>query len=115
MDNKELANVKEAVPVPKYANMISGYQGALQVVDDVILKNYVSNLAKLEVVPLEQGILDSNINDNVLFFKINEMVYEKDEFASYKFASVFNSLAATKSAIFIIIDSDGVRTDFYMG
>ena len=115
MDNKELANVKEAVPVPKYANMISGYQGALQVVDDVILKNYVSNLAKLEVVPLDQGILDSNINDNVLFFKINEMVYEKDEFASYKFASVFNSLAATKSAIFIIIDSDGVRTDFYMG
>lgn len=115
MDNKELANVKEAVPVPKYANMISGYQGALQVVDDVILKNYVSNLVKLEVVPLEQGILDSNINDNVLFFKINEMVYEKDEFASYKFASVFNSLAATKSAIFIIIDSDGVRTDFYMG
>lgn len=115
MDNKELANVKETVPVPKYANMISGYQGALQVVDDVILKNYVSNLAKLEVVPLEQRILDSNINDNVLFFKINEMVYEKDEFASYKFASVFNSLAATKSAIFIIIDSNGVRTDFYMG
>lgn len=115
MDNKELANVKETVPVPKYANMISGYQGALQVVDDVILKNYVSDLAKLEVVPLEQRILDSNINDNVLFFKINEMVYEKDEFASYKFASVFNSLAATKSAIFIIIDSNGVRTDFYMG
>lgn len=115
MENKELANAKEVVPVPKYANMISGYQEALQVVDDVILKNYVSNLAKLDVVPLDQEILDSNISDNVLFFKINEMVYEKDEFASYKFASVFNSLAATKSAIFIIIDSDGVRTDFYMG
>lgn len=106
---------EERIPVPQYANMISGYQGALQVVDDVILKNYISNLSKLDVVPLDQGMLDSNIKDNVLFFKINEMVYEKDEFASYKFASVFNSLAATKSAIFVIIDSDGVKTDFYMG
>lgn len=115
MANDELVRGDEAVPAPKYANMISGYQGALQVVDDVILKNYVSNLSKLEVVPLDQDILKSNIKENVLFFKINEMVYEKDEFASYKFASVFNSLAATKSAIFVIIDSDGVRTDFYMG
>lgn len=106
---------EERIPVPKYANIISGYQGALQVVDDVILKNYISNLSKFDVVPLDQGMLDSNIKDNVLFFKINEMVYEKDEFASYKFASVFNSLAATKSAIFVIIDSDGVKTDFYMG
>lgn len=117
MSENELAikEKEERIPVPKYANMISGYQGALQVVDDVILKNYISSLSKLDVVPLDQSALDSNIKDNVLFFKINEMVYEKDEFASYKFASVFNSLAATKSAIFVIIDSDGVKTDFYMG
>lgn len=113
--NEELATKEERVPVPKYANMISGYQGALQIVDDVILKNYVINLSNLDVVPLEQRVLDSNIKENVLFFKINEMVYEKDEFASYKFASVFNSLAATRSAMFIIIDSDGIKTDFYMG
>lgn len=116
MNNKEeLATKEERVPVPQYANMISGYQGALQIVDDVILKNYVSNLSKLDVVPLDQSVLETNIKENVLFFKINEMVYEKDEFASYKFASVFNSLAATKSAIFVIIDSDGIKTDFYMG
>lgn len=115
MSDNELARKDERVSVPKYANMISGYQGALQVVDDVILKSYVSNLTKLDVVPLDQSVLQNNIKENVLFFKINEMVYEKDEFASYKFASVFNSLASTKSAIFVIIDSDGVKTDFYMG
>lgn len=115
MSNNELVTKDERVLVPKYANMISGYQGALQVVDDVILKNYVSNLSQLDVVPLDQSVLESNIKENVLFFKINEMVYEKDEFVSYKFASVFNSLATTKSAIFVIIDSDGVKTDFYMG
>lgn len=115
MSDNELANNNERVHIPQYANMISGYQGALQVVDDVILKNYVSNLSKLDVLPIDQSELERNLKENVLFFKINEMVYEKDEFSSYKFASVFNSLAATKSTIFVIIDSDGVKTDFYMG
>ena len=70
MNNKEeLATKEERVPVPQYANMISGYQGALQIVDDVILKNYVSNLSKLDVVPLDQSVLETNIKENVLFFK----------------------------------------------
>ena len=114
-DKNVLSSEEENVPVPHYDNMIAGYQGALQIVDDIILKNYISNLSKLDVIPLEQSVLDNNIKENVLFFKINEMVYEKDEFASYKFASVFNSLSTTKSAIFVIIDSNGVKTDFYLG
>ena len=100
---------------PQYKEMISGYQGALQVVDDVVLKNYISNLSKMEIVPLSKTVMDSNIRDNVLFFKITEMVYEKEEFATYKFASVFNALSMKDSAVFIVIDSDGSKTDFYMG
>ncbi|MDY5714755.1 MAG: ATP-binding protein [Veillonella caviae] len=111
----DVSTKTEAVPVPKYANVAAGYQAALQVVDDVILKNYITNLSNLEIVPLSQDILDTNIDDNVLFFKITEMVYEKEEFASYKFASVFNTLSSSDTAIFIIIDSDGETTDFYMG
>lgn len=100
---------------PSYAGITDGYQTALQVVDDVILKNYVTELSRLEIVPLSKSVLQSNIRDNVRFFKITEMVYEKDELATYKFASAFNALSMTDSAVFIIIDSDGVKTDFYMG
>ena len=100
---------------PNRASLAAGYQAALRVVDDVVLKNYVSELSHMEVVPLNQGVLRSNIRDNVLFFKITEMVYEKEEFAAYKFASVFNALSMTESAVFIILDSNGVKTDFYMG
>lgn len=100
---------------PSYTNIVDGYQAALKVVDDVILKNYVSELSGMEIVPLSESVLKSNIRDNVRFFKITEMVYEKDELATYKFASVFNALSITDSAVFIIIDSDGIKTDFYMG
>ncbi len=104
-----------AVSVPAYTNIADGYRAALQVVDDVILKNYISELSRLDIVPLSKGVLQSNIRDNVRFFKITEVVYEKDELATYKFASVFHALSMTDSAVFILIDSDGVKTDFYMG
>lgn len=103
------------VPAPSYASIADGYQAALKVVDDIILKNYVSELSHMEIVPLRKNVLQSNIRDNVRFFKITEMVYEKDELAIYKFASVFNALSMTDSAVFIIIDSNGTKTDFYMG
>ena len=64
---------------------------------------------------MSTDFLENNIKNNVLFFKITEMVYEKEEFATYKFASVFNSLATTESAVFVIIDSDGIKGHFYMG
>lgn len=104
-----------SVPAPNYTSITEGYQAALEVVDDVILKKYISELSRMEIVPLSETVLRSNIRDNVLFFKITEMVYEKEEFATYKFASVFNALSMSESAVFIIVDSDGEKTDFYMG
>lgn len=103
------------ISVRSYTSIADGYQTALKVVDDVILKNYISSLSNMEIVPLSKNTLRFNIRDNVRFFKITEMVYEKDELATYKFASVFNALSITDSAVFVIIDSDGIKTDFYMG
>lgn len=115
MSEMQVSNLLEHESVTAYSGIVEQYQSALQVVDDVVLKSYVTRLSDLDVIPLEKSFLERNIRDNVLFFKINEMVYEKDEFASYKFASVFNSLSWMKCAIFVIIDSDGSKTDFYMG
>lgn len=91
------------VPTPSYTNIADGYQAALKVVDDVILKNYVSELSSMEIVPLSKSVLESNIRDNVRFFKITEMVYEKDELATYKFASVFNALTRTGERYIVLL------------
>ncbi len=115
---RELAEIEQentSVSSLSYTSIADGYQAALQVVDDVILKNYISELSNMEIVPLGKSVLQYNLRDNVRFFKITEMVYEKDELATYKFASVFNALSITDSAVFVIIDSDGIKTDFYMG
>lgn len=43
------------------------------------------------------------------------MVYQKDEYSTYKFASVFNALQNFNCGVFVIAHSDGERTDFYLG
>lgn len=106
---------KNLINIPKYNNIEEQFEEALKVVDDIVLKNYLTNLKNLEVLPLSQKEQENNSAENVRLFKINEMVYEKDENSTHKFASVFNSLSTSKCAIFIIIDSNGEKTDFYMG
>lgn len=105
----------QTVGLPKYESLNIRFQEALQIVDDIVLKNYITKLRDFEIIPLSEQELSTNIPENVRFFKINEMVYEKDEYSTHKFASVFNALATTNCAVFIIIDSNGEKTDFYMG
>jgi hypothetical protein len=106
----------ENVPmVPEQTKIMKDFHTALKVIDDIVLKNYLTTLHNLDIVPLEKEVITSNLSDNIRFFKINEMVYERDEYATYKFASVYNALATNNCAVFVIIDSDGRKTDFYMG
>ena len=112
-------------PAPNSEELQAKFVDALQVVDDIVLKNYVTKISNLDVVPLSNDLnvcLDpavkegnTNLAKNVRFFKINQMVYEKDEFSTYKFASVFNALSTLNCSVFVIVDSNGVKSDFYMG
>lgn len=85
---------------------------ASTLVDDIILKNYLSHLNEFEIIPIPD---DLKKIENIRLFKITEMVYQKNEYATYKFASVFNSIQNLDCGVFIFIDSDGKKTDFYMG
>lgn len=102
-----------AIPSPR--ELWAKASPAMRAVDDIILKNYLAGLEKLEVVPLDPQIVRDNLTENVRFFKIVEMVYGKDECATDKFSSVFNALSNVKSTVFILIEGSGESTVFYMG
>ena len=117
MRDNELMDTKDnnSKITPQYSGLQEKFNKAFNLMDDVVLKKYISKLDKMDIIPLDDEVLQNNISSNVRLFKINEMVYQQDEYATYKFASVFNAVAATKSTLFIIIDSNGEKTDFYMG
>jgi|GEM_PF-5269031 len=86
LDDKELEKLNESI------------QNGLKLVDDIVLKNYISSLEELEIIPLDEELKENNI-DRIRLFNITKMVYKKDEASSYKFASIF-SVCARKSPVF---------------
>ena len=113
MYDDKLQTIAKNNYIPEQKSIQENFNNAIKIVDDVLLKNYLTKLEDLEVVPFSSE--NEDLFDTIRFFKITEMIYEKDEYSTYKFASVYNSLISMKCAIFIIIDSDGEKTDFYMG
>ena len=100
------------INVVSYTELEKQLAEASLLVDDIVLKNYLAKLSDLEIVPLPAEM--KQIGD-IRLFKITEMVYQKEEYSTYKFASVFNSVQNLNSGVFIVADSDSKKTDFYMG
>ncbi|GLC80950.1 ATP-binding protein [Lacrimispora brassicae] len=98
--------------IPSYVSLKAQLVEASKLVDEIVLKKYLHKLADLEIIPLDDDF--KQISD-IRLFKITEMVYQKDEYSTYKFASVFNAVQNLNCSIFIIADSDGHKTGFYMG
>ena len=96
--NSEILNYKERA------------DNALSLVDDVIFKNYLAKLSDADVIEIP------NLStEGIIVFKINKMVYEKDEYATDKFISTISSMTFTNSSIFLIVDGHIDHTDFYLG
>lgn len=105
---KEMARVESPTDIAGYEDNANK---ALSLVDEVVLKNYLTKLNNLEIVPVNQEI---SLNDTIIF-KVNKMVYEKDEYATDKFISIVSSMTYTKGSVFMIVDGHKDHTDFYLG
>lgn len=91
-------------------------ENQLEIIEEGIRKNYLTRLTEMSIVPIQNLMpLEEDLIDNVRLYKITEMVYQKGEPAIDKFTTVFNTLSAYKATVFIIMDSDGRKTDFYVG
>lgn len=99
------ANKKELAEYKEHAD------NALRMVDDIVMKQYLSKLSEMNVVSLDKPIE----TDNIILFKINKMAYEKEEFANEKFISVISAMTYTSSTVFMIVDGYKEKTDFYLG
>ena len=69
----EIVEKSSAVVMPQYSQLSNGFNDALNVVDDIVLKKYISNINSMELIPIEEvfpsEMLENNINDNVRIAK----------------------------------------------
>ena len=85
----------------------------LSMIDDEVMKGYVSVLNSLPLVDLKQ--FDLKGLENVQFFRITELVYQEDEFSVDKLSMVFHALSGCACTLSLMLKSDGCETDFYLG
>ena len=85
-------------------------ENAMRLVDDIVLKNYLTKLEQMDIVPCADKRMD-----DIILFKINKMVYEKDEYATDKFISVVSAMTYADCSIFLLVEGLGDTTEFYLG
>src|SRR5690625_570105 len=101
MMNKKLKKREVSGKIPQQKNIEQEFEMAFELVDDIVLKNYITKLEEMNVIPLDDATINRNLSKNIRMFKINEIVYSKEEDATYKLASVLNAVATTGSSVFI--------------
>lgn len=96
--------------VAELQSYVANAQNAISIVDDVVMKSYLERLDKMNV------LAPNNLSEcDIVIFKVNLMVYEKDEYATDKFISAFSAMTFTDNTVFLIVDGYEDRTDFYIG
>lgn len=91
-------------------------ENRLEIIEDGIRKKYLARLSDLSIAPVDNLCpLEEDIIDNIRLYRVSEMVYQKGESAVDKFTTVFNTISTYNASVYIIIDSDGKQTDFYIG
>ncbi len=91
-------------------------ENRLAIIEDGIRKKYLARLSEMEIVSPGQMLpLEEDLIQNVRLYHISEMVYEKGEPVTDKFTTVFNTLSTYNAIAFIILDSDGFKTNLYVG
>ncbi len=92
-------------------------ENRLEIIEEGMHKDYLARLNEMKIIPTMGRLapLEEDLIDNVRLYRITEMVYKKGERATDKFATVFNTLSTYNASVFIVIDSNGINTEFYIG
>lgn len=88
---------------------------ALLVAQNIITKDYLSQLKNYEIVEPSKELIDIDIKEYVRIFKINKIVYNKDENMIEKLITVINAVFSSSASIVTIIKSRGIGADYYIG
>ena len=94
---------------------INELESCFNISKSFVNKNYLVNLSSNRIVKMPEEIEKINLNNNIRLFKINKLVYDKEENILDKLSSLYNSLGNINSSVIIILDSNGITTEIYIG
>lgn len=85
----------------------------MEIIEDEVMKGYITKLSNLRIAELDQDIIKSL--QEIYFFRVTQLVYQEDEFSVHKLSTVFHTLSNKPCTLVMMVKSDGIRNEFYMG
>lgn len=93
----------------------SNLGNCLQMIDDELMKGFVTHLDQFPAVKPDELPNGQASTSDVQMFKITELVYQEEEFSVHKLSAVFHALSNRHCTLILLIQSDGDKSEFYMG
>ena len=111
----EIQKVQQAEVIEVESPVITT-NNRLEIIEEGLRKSYLARLNEMQIAPTGMlKPLEEDLIDNIRLYYIDEMVYKKGEPVTDKFTTVFNTIATYNASVFMVLDSDGKKTDFYLG
>ncbi len=101
---------KNHLQIKEFAVLQNNLRDCLKIIDDEVMKGYITKLNSMDVIPFN----DNGLKD-IQFFRITELVHEKNEFSVHKLATVFHTLSNKACTVALMIQGIGGNTCFYLG
>ena len=92
-----------------------GLQQAFILADQVLMKKYLVDMQQYEIVPVPQAEMKHSISDTARIFKLDRLIYDKEENRQEKLLNVYNALYTCGGSVILMLCSDGQKVEVYMG
>ncbi|MEK4439105.1 ATP-binding protein [Paenibacillus sp. FSL K6-2862] len=88
---------------------------SIKLSEDFVYKKYLDKLSDAKVVPVPDRIKEIATRNHIRLLKMNKLTFDRYENVIDKLSSVYNALGSTADSLIMIMDSDGKKTDLYLG
>lgn len=86
-----------------------------KLINSIVKKDYLSNLNDYKIIPYFDVYEKKPIYEHASLFKVQKIIYNKEENNIYKLINTYASMIGFGSNIVMIVDSDGIKTELYLG
>lgn len=88
---------------------------AFELADNIVQKNYISEIQKLNIEEPTKEFLKKKVGSGMRMFKIDKIIYDKNENNLQKLTNVYNMAHSQDLSIFLLLNSDGAEVQMYLG
>lgn len=86
---------------------------AFELADSIVYRDYINCLDTLDIIQMLSE--EKEIGKEVRLIKVEKIVYDKDENNLQKLTNVYNMAYSLGLNLVLILDSDGTKTQLYLG